>query len=139
MKRFALAAVLALGLFALTANRASAAGFGNGPWGISPGSFSIGLGFNVAWSGLSFGNQGYGGGGSPCYGPPAGPQMYDAYGYGGYGHGYGGGYPSYDAYGHGGYGYGYGYGGHYAPSNTAPAGPTGPTMPQGQQGQNNKK
>jgi hypothetical protein len=122
-----LAAVLALGSLALAGGKADASGFGlgNGTYGISPGSFSVGVGFNVAWSGLSFGRMDGGGGGAPCYGPPAGPQMYDAYGHGGnygsghYGYqGYYGGYPAQGYYG------GYPAGGYYSgPANAAPAGP----------------
>src|SRR5262249_53848724 len=102
MKRFVLAAALGLGLFALTARGGSASGFGNGgTYGISPGSISFGVGFNLAWSGVSVGQMN--GGGcqqAPCYGPPA---MYN-----GYGNGYGGDY----GYGYG-YGGDYGYGGYY--------------------------
>src|SRR2546423_1425882 len=71
MKKIVLGAALAVGLLALCNGRASAVGFGGGNgFGISPGSSSVGLGFNVAWSGISFG-PGYGGGGGgggPCYG-----------------------------------------------------------------------
>src|SRR2546428_80187 len=71
MKRFVLAAVLVLGLFALTGGRASASGFGNGgTYGISPGSISFGIGFNLAWSGVSFGQMNGGCAQAPCYGPP---------------------------------------------------------------------
>jgi hypothetical protein len=99
MKRIILAAVLAIGLMGVASNKAEASGCG-GPYGIGPGFFSINLGLNVQWSGLYFGrfpNAGYGNGypcnGGPCYGPPAAPAMYNAYGYG---QGYG-----YSDYGHG--------------------------------------
>jgi hypothetical protein len=128
MKRIALAAVLALGLFAVTGSKAEASGFGNGTYGISPGSFSVGVGFNVAWSGFSFGQMN-GGGGGPCYGPPAGPQMYDAYGYGGHDYYGGGGYPAYGGY-YGGYQGGYSSGG---PANAPPA-QMPPAKPNGQGG-----
>jgi hypothetical protein len=93
MKRFLLAGVLALALLGLTQQSAKAEG-----WGISPGSFSINLGLNVAWSGCSFGSGCCGGGYGPCYGPGgyAPPAMYQAWG----------GYP-FDAQ-----GFGPGYNGH---------------------------
>jgi len=128
MKRFALAVVLALGLFAATGSRASASGFGFGNgegFGISPGSISFGVGFNLSWSGMSAGHLGGGCGQTPCYGPPA---MYNAYGQGhGYDYGYGdwsgyygGGYP---AYGYGAYNGAYGYQGgyYYQPNQQLPA------------------
>jgi hypothetical protein len=132
MKRFAWGAVLTLGLVLLAGGKASAAGYGNGTYGISPGSFSIGVGLNIAWSGVSFGHVNNGGCG-PCYG--AGPQMYDGYGYGG--GGYYGGYYGYPAYGYGGGGYGPyngGYGGYYPGNNAAPYAPHGPQGAPTQQG-----
>jgi hypothetical protein len=93
MKRFALAGVVALALLALSQQRASADG-----WGISPGSFSVNLGLNVAWSGCSIGGPGLCNKGPACYGPPGypAPAMYGAYGAPGYG-GYGG-YAGFDGH-----------------------------------------
>jgi hypothetical protein len=100
-----LAAALALGVLAFSGSKAEANGFG-----ASRGSISFGIGANLSWD---FGGGGYGG---PCYGGGyCAPQMYDAYGYGGYSGYYGGGWPP------AGYGAGNAYPGYYGAPNAAPA------------------